>query len=287
MMNAMQLGTAFHKIRGDKDFTLTRAGNREASVNLLSQFERGESGISFRKLNCALNNLNVGVEEYLAQPEIENGNWIERWCYELDAYQRGEIKTPPDGQNAPERWRNVTRLIGRLAAVTPAKRRKLLTKQEVQVLTRVITLSKHYGEFVNIVIFYAAHLLPNTIRRVATQRLASANEWTVLTYMRPATTTGALWALAEAEIYMKNCQKAEIIMHNLAERIMSTDVYERVALRVLESELYLARGDVEAAKGVRDGVLATLKVLGDGWELNRFEQHYQVVWSELGGELNE
>lgn len=283
-LNTMQLGAAFHKVRGEKDFTLTRAGNKEASVNLLSQFERGETGISFRKLSGALNNMNVGVEEFLAMPEIDNGNWIERWCYGLDAFQRGEISAPPDGEDAPERWRKVTRLVGRLAAAKPGDRRKLLTKQEIQVLTRVITLSKHYGEFVNIVIFYSAHVLPNTIRRVATQRLATANEWTVSSYMRPGTTIGALWALAEAEIYMKNSQKAEVIMHNLAERIMATDVYERVALRVLEAELYLLRGDVEAATGVRDGVLFTLKTLGDNWELNRYEMHFKNIWEDLGGE---
>ncbi|WP_155286857.1 helix-turn-helix domain-containing protein [Lacticaseibacillus zhaodongensis] len=276
-----QFGAAFRELRRAKGFTLKEAAGDVVSPQFLSQFERGESQISYARLNDVLTNIRVSVNELAAMNAVSGLNWVDLWAGQLDAVQRGNDGSTLDSSIAPAGLRGVVGAINRLALVSPGQRRGLLNKTELAALTRVVMVQKHYGVFANLVIFYAAHALPGTTRRVAAQRLGNANVWAETRYLRSGTTVGALFALAETEIYLRNYLRAELLISNIRERLIISDVYERLALRLLDVELARVRGDEERALAIRHGILATLQLLDDPREYHRFSLHMDRVLREL------
>lgn len=280
-MATEQFGAAFRKLRRAKGFTLSAAAGEAVSPQFLSQFERGESQISYARLSAVLDNIHVSVNELAAMNDVGSLNWVDMWAGQLDAVQREDSPASLDVAIAPPALRGVVGAINRLAVVSPGSRKHMLNRTELAAISREVLLHEHYGMFNNLVIYYGALALPGSTRRVAAQRLQKANVWVEVPYLRAATTLSALWALAEAEIYMHNYVRAELIMEDIRERLINTDMYERLTLRLLDVELAVARGNEPRGLAIKHGILASLQLLDDGAEYRRFSTHMDRALREL------
>ncbi|MGX7071411.1 helix-turn-helix transcriptional regulator [Helcococcus kunzii] len=58
------LGKTFKELRISRKLTLQEIANDEFSISMLSKFENGKTEISVNKLNMALSNLHMSINEF-------------------------------------------------------------------------------------------------------------------------------------------------------------------------------------------------------------------------------
>lgn len=282
-MEDKEIGPAFRKLRTQKGYTLKYAARGIVSVQFLSQFERGQSSISLARLAALLTNIHVSVAELAALPELSVINWLDLWAFQLDSVSRGVDDVLLRADIAPEHLRPVVTIVNKLAVLpNPDERRYALSKAETAVITHVVAATRHYGVYMNLVVHYTAFALASSARRIAEQRLAEVNLSAELPYLQFGSTFGAMYSLVEAEIYLGNIRRAEQMLRQMRRRLTASHTSALMALRVLEAELALRRGDDVTADTLRYGLLATIQVLGDRGEYERHLRYLNRVWSELG-----
>jgi hypothetical protein len=276
-----EIGPMYRQLRVNKGFTLAHAAKGVTSPQFLSQFERGQSRIGFGRLVGILENIHVSMEELMASRRVTGTNWLDWWAFTLDYAQRNSDGSVLEDVACPQRLKTVVEAINRVALLPPAARRRELTRVEKIALANIVTRSERYGVFINIIISYSAVALPASVRRHAITTISRQAWWDEVRYLRAGTSFSAMWGLAEAEIYLRNYLKAELLMRELAERLAPSDLYERLGLAMLEAEYTYARDMPQKAMEIRERVLSTLRILDDQGELKRYATHFDVVWQEL------
>lgn len=276
------IGRAYADLRQQKAISLADAAGPILPATTLAAFEAGESPLGYGELRSVLGRIGARVAD-LATADADSGSWLDRWGYALDAYQRGELTTIPEIAGVPSQWHEVVVLVGRLAVVPPRERPALVTRWQKERLARIVMAPAIQGVFLHLIVFYTAHVLPNTIRRRLIQRLRDESRLVANAYLRIGSAAGALWALTEVELYLGNVQKGEELLNDLRRRLLTGDLYDRLAVRVLEVALAYQRQDTVTAEHLRYGVLAVLRLLGSSEETTRFRRHLDVIDRDLGG----
>ncbi|WP_127849751.1 XRE family transcriptional regulator [Lacticaseibacillus hulanensis] len=278
-----EFGPIYRDFRVSKGFSMREASdNKAASIQFLSQFERGNTRIGFVRLGRLLENIHVSMEELLAVRSLRSSNWLDWWAFALDYAQRTGDARMLSHVLFPERVERVVRAVNRVILLSPLQRRNELTRVEKFALTNIVNRSQHYGVFVNLIITHTAIALPASVRRHAIATLDRQSWWDDVLYLRPGTSFSAMWALAEAEVYMHNSNKAKDLMQLMGQHLSPSDLYERLTLLALEAEADLAQGLTQEADKKRADVIATLRVLDDHSEVRRYLAHTKLVWPELG-----
>ncbi|WP_054680260.1 helix-turn-helix domain-containing protein [Lacticaseibacillus sharpeae] len=253
-----EIGPIFRELRVRKGISMHDAANGVASLQFLSQFERGETRIGFARLSELLDNIHVSMEELMAVRQLDTTNWLDWWAFALDYAQRTGKTTLLQQVEYPPRFATVVRAINRTAGLGPGATRRNLTRLEKVTLVNTITRSKRYGVFVNILISYTAIALPAAVRRHILTAMMQQTWWDEVPYLRAGTTYTAMWSLAETEVYMGNYIKAGQIVSRIRERLAPSDLFERLGIMALEAEIMFARGNTLSAEVERRKIMGTL-----------------------------
>lgn len=276
-----QLGPIFRELRVRKGYSMRAAANGEMTVQFLSQFERGQTGIGFGRLMQLLGNIHVSIDELATCESRGVNNWLDEWTAALDAaFQTGE-----SGRLAqvhyPQYLRRAVQLVNELVLLTPRERQLKMTRREQFMVGNLLSKRFLFGTFLNVVTCFTAIGLPARVREQATARILAQACPGTERGVHSGTVFAALWGLAEAEIYAHRPQKARRLIDELAQRCPLQGIRERVALCALESELAYLRCEFHRARELRADIQQAGRILANADELNWYVRHISVVWREL------
>ncbi|KRM87662.1 helix-turn-helix domain-containing protein [Lacticaseibacillus thailandensis] len=279
-------GYTYRELRQAKGYSLKSAASGEVSVQFLSQFERGESQISFERLDHLLRNIHVSLSEYVAAAGNDQLNWLDWWAYQLtEAWRRRPADIAGAVGMAPVSVRPVVAAINSIVLLDQADQRGALTGASLSAVTGVLRRTVRPGMFSNLVAALSAFALPNELRVSTANRLLEQPPIrSYARYLRPCTTMYAVVCLAEAEAILGQPCLAGQWLSRVERHLGPVDMYERLMVRKVQAGVLFAEGAVVAAERMRAQVLRAWRVLDDPTEEQLFTEHMDAMFAMMEDE---
>ncbi|WKF84130.1 helix-turn-helix domain-containing protein [Lacticaseibacillus pantheris] len=283
-MATTNFGYTYRELRRAKGYSLKAASGAEVSVQFLSQFERGESQISFERLDSLLRNIHVSLSEFVAAAGSDHLNWIDWWAYQLtEAWRLRPADIDAAVAMAPPSAQPAVMAINGIVLLDQEDQRGALTGTSLAAVTAVLRRAVRPGMFSNLVASLAAFALPQDLRiQTVTRLLEQPYVRSYARYLRPCTTAYAVVCLAEAEVVLGSATLAGEWLAKVDRQLRPADMYERLMVRKVQAGVAYAQGAVPQAERMRDQVLRAWQILDDKVEYQLFAEHIRAMFAMIG-----
>lgn len=285
------LGEIFKKIRNTKNLTLQEVAGEDFSVSMLSKFENGKTEISAEKLNKALSNMRVSIEEfyYLAQG-LENDEFINLYSKSKRYKNKGNLEGLKKlyqlelnlFENKKYGKYHLLNSIIIANEINSLDEKFVIPKEHLKILHDYLFGIDMWGQYEmilmsSIVSFTNARIYMNYAREMIKNVDYLINVGSILNSVQIVVLHGLSLCIEEDYEF-----GVDYFYKKSKEYILgSRDVHMVIVFMFFEGEYYIYKGNIEKGKEKIEKGIEIFKSIGDFNSVNYYQKAYNNILKKL------
>ncbi len=285
------LGQTFRKIRNTKGLTLDEVANGEFSLSMLSKFENGKTQISVEKLNKALSNMHVSIEEfYYIARELEYDEYT-KFISEIDILYYNKDRVALKSRYDAELKLSETNKYGRfniLNSIIIASKIKFLDKsfeieeEHIKVLYDYLFGIEAWGEYEMTLLINAVDFMSAKIYLLYAKEMLKKAEYfkyigNVMNLIQISLIHGV--SISIDQDYEEG---AKYFIEKAKEYIKGGRDVHMIIVYIFTEGYYLTyKGNIEAGKNKVNEAINIFRRVGDIKSAEYYENEYKKYLEEL------